>query len=88
MPKILVSNISKIYINLGDYDRFCAAVSQDGRSYSPELFEQAEKVLCMIHDPPERISCLNALGVKIKASILSIAGMENFMQLELSFLRF
>lgn len=67
VPKILVSNISKIYINLGDYDQFCAAVSQDGRSYSPELFEQAEKVLCMIHDPPERISCLNAIGVKIKA---------------------
>lgn len=68
VPKILVSNICKIYINLGDYDNFCLAVSQDGRSYSHELFEQAEVVLCKIHDPLDRISRLNEISMKIKVS--------------------
>lgn len=37
--------ICRIYINLEKCDGFCLAVSQDGRSYSPQLFEYAEQVL-------------------------------------------
>lgn len=68
VPKILVSNICQIYINLGeDSDNFCLAVSQDGRSYSHSLFDQAEVVLCKIRDPLDRISRLNEVSKKIMA---------------------
>jgi len=44
-PKELVSLICKIYTNLSDVNEFCRAVSQDGRSYSRELFPRAIRVL-------------------------------------------
>lgn len=37
--------ICRIYINLEKCQGFCLAISQDGRSYSPQLFEYAEQVL-------------------------------------------
>uniref|UniRef100_A0A336LVS4 Ubiquitin conjugation factor E4 A n=1 Tax=Culicoides sonorensis TaxID=179676 RepID=A0A336LVS4_CULSO len=47
-PAHTVREICQIYINLQDSDEFCLAVSNDGRSYSPELFEFAEQVLVKI----------------------------------------
>lgn len=47
-PAETVLKICKIYINLKDSDAFCLAVSQDGRSYNPHLFELAEDVLIRI----------------------------------------
>ncbi|XP_046484062.1 ubiquitin conjugation factor E4 A [Neodiprion pinetum] len=47
-PANLVLNICKIYINLSHNEAFTLAVSQDGRSYSPELFKLAENVLVRI----------------------------------------
>ncbi|XP_034241422.1 ubiquitin conjugation factor E4 A [Thrips palmi] len=47
-PADLVMDICRIYVNLGKCDEFCLAVSQDGRSYSPSLFQQAEHVLVRI----------------------------------------
>lgn len=44
-PAKTVLEICRIYINLEICDGFCLAVSQDGRSYSPKLFEYAEQVL-------------------------------------------
>lgn len=49
-PQALVQDICKIYKNLGSSNEpiaeaFCLAVSRDGRSYSPDLFPQAEAVL-------------------------------------------
>nr|XP_006814992.1 PREDICTED: ubiquitin conjugation factor E4 A-like [Saccoglossus kowalevskii] len=44
-PQVLVSDICQIYINLGNSDSFCAAVSGDGRSYSDNLFARAIRVL-------------------------------------------
>lgn len=38
-------DICRIYVNLSESDEFCLAVSQDGRSYSDELFDYAEQVL-------------------------------------------
>ena len=40
--------ICSIYVNFKDCDSFLTAVSQDGRSYSQDLFWQAEKVLLKI----------------------------------------
>ncbi|CAN7979779.1 unnamed protein product [Ixodes pacificus] len=52
-PQELVQNICRIYTNLGcanseTAQAFCVAVSRDGRSYSPELFPQAQSVLLKI----------------------------------------
>lgn len=47
-PDIIVIDICKIYVHLYESDSFCLAISQDGRSYSPELFKQAEDVLARI----------------------------------------
>lgn len=41
-------DICQIYVNLKESDSFCLAVSQDGRSYSPQLFTLAEEVLVRI----------------------------------------
>lgn len=47
-PANTVLEICRIYVNLQECDAFCLAVSQDGRSYSPKLFEYAEQVLTRI----------------------------------------
>lgn len=47
-PATTVMEIGRIYINLQESNEFCLAVSQDGRSYSHQLFEYAENVLCQI----------------------------------------
>ncbi|XP_050447919.1 ubiquitin conjugation factor E4 A [Cataglyphis hispanica] len=47
-PANLVLNICEIYINLSKNESFTLAVSQDGRSYSPELFKLADNVLVRI----------------------------------------
>ncbi|RZF45305.1 hypothetical protein LSTR_LSTR011121 [Laodelphax striatellus] len=47
-PASLVLNICRIYTHLGESDEFCKAVSRDGRSYSPKLFQLARNVLMRI----------------------------------------
>ncbi|XP_016994117.2 ubiquitin conjugation factor E4 A [Drosophila takahashii] len=47
-PAQTVLEISHIYINLSADDSFCLAVSQDGRSYSEQLFGYAENILVRI----------------------------------------
>jgi len=66
-PRELVANICHIYVHLGfDSPEFCRAVARDGRSYSHELFEQAELVLCKIHEFTDIIARFSELGLKIK----------------------
>ncbi|KAH3871035.1 ubiquitin conjugation factor E4 A-like [Dreissena polymorpha] len=66
-PRQLVSDITKIYMNLSDNDAFCRAVSGDGRSYSKELFPKAVHVLQKIGTSPIFISNFAALHTKICA---------------------
>lgn len=47
-PAFTVKQICTIYLNLKDSDEFCLAITQDGRSYSPELFKYAENTLIKI----------------------------------------
>ena len=65
-PQQLVSDISAIYVNLGDTDGFCVAVSRDGRSYSQSLFELAEAVLNKIYVPAEMIQRFNQVAAHIQ----------------------
>lgn len=47
-PATTVLEICHIYINLSNSDAFCLAISQDGRSYSTQLFSYAETILIRI----------------------------------------
>ncbi|CAL4064415.1 unnamed protein product [Meganyctiphanes norvegica] len=47
-PSEMVKDICTIYTHLGSDDAFCLAISQDGRSYSAKLFQQAHDVLCRV----------------------------------------
>ncbi|CRK91993.1 CLUMA_CG005573, isoform A [Clunio marinus] len=47
-PANTVKQICHLYLNLRESESFCLAVTQDGRSYSPELFKYAEKTLIKI----------------------------------------
>ncbi|XP_053392708.1 ubiquitin conjugation factor E4 A-like isoform X2 [Mercenaria mercenaria] len=66
-PGQLVSDITKIYLNLSDNEEFCKAVSGDGRSYSEDLFQKAIKVLQRIGSTPVLISDFDTLHTKICA---------------------
>ncbi|XP_050319386.1 ubiquitin conjugation factor E4 A [Bactrocera neohumeralis] len=47
-PAQTVLEICRIYINLSSSEQFCLAISQDGRSYSSQLFNYAENILIRI----------------------------------------
>lgn len=47
-PAFTVKQICTIYLNLKESEEFCLAITQDGRSYSPELFKYAENTLIKI----------------------------------------
>ncbi|CAK7206515.1 Ubiquitin conjugation factor E4 [Sporothrix eucalyptigena] len=44
-PKVLLPQIIELYLNLGDKASFVEAVASDGRSYKPEIFESATRIL-------------------------------------------
>ena len=43
-PRALLGDILQVFINLSDQEEFVQAVANDGRSYSKELFANAEKI--------------------------------------------
>ncbi|KAL0579137.1 Ubiquitin conjugation factor E4 [Marasmius crinis-equi] len=43
-PKALLSDLIQIFLNLSDQPEFVRAVAGDGRSYSKEIFENAERI--------------------------------------------
>lgn len=65
----MVSDITQIYLNLGDNEAFCMAVSADGRSYSSELFVKTNIVLQKIGKSPTMISQVDALRDKIEVNV-------------------
>ena len=67
-PGHVVTTICKVYVNFTSCQAFVDAVSRDGRSYSPELFRQAEGVLLKIGSHLDLIGDLQELAVKVKAS--------------------
>lgn len=65
-PAKLVSEICEIYVNLSDSNQFLRAVSADGRSYSPSLFNMAETTLIKIRTPSAKIQQFMELGANIQ----------------------
>ena len=70
-PGHVVTTICKVYVNFTSCQAFVDAVSRDGRSYSPELFRQAEGVLLKIGNDLDLIGDLQDLAVKVKESAAS-----------------
>lgn len=66
-PQQIVSDICQIYINLGEDEGFCLAISSDGRSYSSGLLAKATHVLRKIGRLPQFIDSFEELDKKIKA---------------------
>lgn len=64
-PKELVAEICDIYLNLSSEDAFCRAVSRDGRSYSPELFQLAREILNLVGKDKSYMDRFDKLGNKI-----------------------
>ncbi|KAI5721312.1 hypothetical protein M8J77_019052 [Diaphorina citri] len=79
-PATIVLNICKMYVHLGSNEQFCAAVSQDGRSYSPQLFTLAEGVLAriggasLIPDLRRVAALVEKLGAQLQSDEALLAG--------------
>jgi ubiquitin conjugation factor E4 A len=69
-PGEIVTDICKIYVNLQNCDSFLASVSRDGRSYSPDLFDQAAEVLFKI-GKGDLVSDLREVAKKVGHSAVS-----------------
>ena len=66
-PRVLLSELIDVYLNLGSRENFVVAVAKDGRSYKPENFEKATQILrkWSLKSPDELLSW-RALGEKFK----------------------
>ena len=49
-PKLLVTTIVSIYVNLGQSSAFCQALPQDGRSFSIDLLEESIRIMRSLGD--------------------------------------
>ena len=58
-PVKLLTCLKHIYCSLSHKKSFIAAISQDGRSYDPRLFEEAAQILRKHEDTDDLISLLN-----------------------------
>ncbi|KAI5860326.1 ubiquitin conjugation factor E4 [Durotheca rogersii] len=64
-PKTLLSDFIDIYLNLAPKTTFIEAVASDGRSYKPENFETASRLLqTSLHKAPEVVSAWESLKTK------------------------
>lgn len=64
-PKTLLSDFIDIYLNLGPKSAFIEAVAADGRSYKPDNFFTASKLMFKsLQKPPELIAAWDALREK------------------------
>ena len=66
-PKLLLSEIVDVYLNLGTKENFVLAVARDGRSYKPANFENATTILrSRALKSQEDLAAWTALGERFK----------------------
>jgi ubiquitin conjugation factor E4 B len=64
-PKTLLAEFVDLYLNLGSSQRFIEAVARDGRSYKPENFDFASRVLTRFAlKSPEELAAFEQLKAK------------------------
>jgi ubiquitin conjugation factor E4 B len=65
-PKALLSDLMSVFLNLGTQPSFLLAVARDGRSYKPEIFEQALRIMVRAGlKSPEELNSFRRLAKKI-----------------------
>ncbi|KAI5989101.1 ubiquitin elongating factor core-domain-containing protein [Pisolithus albus] len=86
-PRLLLSDILQVYLNLSDEDEFVRAVANDGRTYKPELFEtaitRARKILLKSESELEQ---LRAFAVKVAETKATIEQEEDLGEIPEEFL--
>ncbi|KAK3673750.1 Ubiquitin conjugation factor E4 [Recurvomyces mirabilis] len=76
-PKALLQDIVKVFINLSGRDLFVNAIATDGRSYKPENFHSAAKLMTeKVYMAPEEINAWNNLGQKVAEHAANLAQEE------------
>lgn len=75
-PLQLLKSLNHIYCSFSTEHSFVLAISQDGRSYTPELFEEAVKVLRKYED----VENLEELARKVKEEAKNSDDSERFMK--------
>lgn len=68
-PKVLLPQIVELFLNLGVKDAFVEGVAADGRSYKPQVFEDATRILsnrALLE--PVKLETWKALNVKFAAA--------------------
>ena len=66
-PKVLLSELVNVYLNLGSKENFVMAVARDGRSYKPGNFEKAMQIMKKWSlKSPDELSSWRALGERFK----------------------
>ncbi|PGH27512.1 hypothetical protein AJ80_00753 [Polytolypa hystricis UAMH7299] len=68
-PRVLLSEIIDVYLNLMDKENFIVAVARDGRSYKPSNFQKAAEILKKwALKPQEDLAKWEILQAKFKAA--------------------
>lgn len=86
-PKDLLSDIIQVFLNLADQEEFIKAVAGDGRSYTKELFQSAERIIARagIKSPTE-IEELRVFVAKVEDAKANLEAEEDLGEVPDEFL--
>ncbi|KAF5369482.1 hypothetical protein D9758_002753 [Tetrapyrgos nigripes] len=86
-PRGLLSDIIQVFLNLSDQPEFVRAIASDGRSYSKELFESAERIAIKRGLKTEaELEKLRMLTVMVEEAKLTIEAEEDLGEIPDEFL--
>jgi ubiquitin conjugation factor E4 B len=67
VPRVLLSDIVQVFLNLSDEEEFARAVAEDGRSYKKELFDRTVDILRRrVLKTEDEIKKLSAFAQKVE----------------------
>ncbi|KAF8195457.1 ubiquitin elongating factor core-domain-containing protein [Pholiota molesta] len=77
-PRVLLSDILQVFLNLSDQKEFIQSVAGDGRSYSKELFDKAEEIALRRNlKTQEEVAKLHAFVEKVEEAKASLEAEED-----------
>jgi ubiquitin conjugation factor E4 B len=86
-PRVLLSDILQVFLNLSDQKEFIQSVAGDGRSYSKELFDKAEEIALRRNlKTQEEVAKLHAFVEKVEEAKASLEAEEDLGEVPDEFL--
>ena len=87
-PKVLLTDILEIYLNLSDQGEFARAVANDGRSYRKELFETAAAIATkrFLLKSDSEVERLRLFAVKVEETKATLEAEEDLGEIPDEFL--